>query len=140
MTAMMTLRSWLVYQIHGRRLPTRRRKPRRGPVRLPEYRAWVRQQECCVCGSTRHIDPAHIGPHGFGQKAPDTSCVPLCRQHHEELHAIGRKRFEPKYEICFEIIIEGLFTEWSERQARCLARNAPGVEREPLEAVSRDAA
>jgi hypothetical protein len=137
---MMTLRSWLIYKIHDRRLPTRRRKPRRGPVRLPHYRAWIRQQECCVCGSTGNVDPAHIGPHGYWQKAPDTSCVPLCRKHHEELHGIGRKRFEPKYKICFEIIIEGLFTEWSERQARRFGQDISAVEREPLETATLDAA
>jgi hypothetical protein len=126
------LRSWLVYQVHGRRLPTRRRKPRRGPIRLPLYRAWIRHQECCVCESTRNVDPAHIGPHGFWQKAPDTNCAPLCRKHHDELHATGRETFELKYEICFEIIIEGLFTEWSERQARRLGKDvALGVPSKP---------
>ena len=137
---MMTLRSWLLYQIHDRRLPARRRKPRRGPVRLPHYRAWIRQQGCCVCGSTGNVDPAHIGPHGYWQKAPDTSCAPLCQKHHDELHAIGRVRFEPKYEICFEIIIEGLFTEWSERQGRRLGQDVPAVEREPLQTATLEAA
>ena len=137
---MIDLRSWLQYKIHDRHLPTRRRKPRRGPIRLPQYRVWIRQQGCCVCGSTRHVDSAHIGPHGFGQKAPDTNCVPLCRKHHEELHATGRQKFEPKYEICFEIIIEGLFTEWSERQARRFGKEVSSVEREPLETAQLDAA
>ena len=86
------------------------------------------------------MDPAHIGPHGYWQKAADTSCVPLCRKHHEELHVIGRKRFEPKYEICFEIIIEGLFTEWSERQARRFSQDVSAVEREPSETATLDAA
>jgi hypothetical protein len=86
------------------------------------------------------VDPAHIGPHGFCQKAPDTNCVPLCREHHDELHAIGRKTFEPKYEICFEIIIEGLFTEWSERQARRFGKDTPAIERKPLDPATLDAA
>ena len=92
-----------------------------------------------MCGSTRNVDPAHIGPHGFGQKAADTSCAPLCRKHHEELHAIGRKRFELKYEICFAIIIEGLFTEWSERQAWRFGKDVSAVEREPLESAALEA-
>jgi hypothetical protein len=41
---------------------------------------------------------------------------------------IGRKRFEPKYDICFEMIIEGLFTEWSERQARCFGQDVSAVD------------
>jgi hypothetical protein len=86
------------------------------------------------------VDAAHIGPHGFGQKAPDTSCVPLCRTHHDEVHVIGRGRFEPKYGICFETIIEGLFTEWSERQARHFAKDVSAVEWKPLETAKWDAA
>ena len=85
------------------------------------------------------MDPAHIGPHGYWQKAADTSCVPLCRKHHEELHVIGRKRFELKYEICFAIIIEGLFTEWSERQAWRFGKDVSAVEREPLESAALEA-
>ena len=49
-------------------------------------------------------------------------------------------RFEPKYEICFEIIIEGLFTEWSERQGTRLGQDVPAVEREPLETATLEAA
>jgi len=48
----------------------------------------------------------------------------LCRQHHDELHVIGRETFEPKHGICFEIIIEGFFTEWSELQAQRFGRKA----------------
>ena len=137
---MLDLRSWLMFEVHGRRMPLRRRKPRHGPIRLPYYRAWIRQQECCVCCTTCYVDAAHIGPHGFWQKAADTSCVPLCRKHHDELHMIGRQRFEPKYGICFEIIIEGLFTEWSERQARRLGQDVSAVAREPLETATLDPA
>jgi hypothetical protein len=64
----------------------------------------------------------------------------VCRKHHDELHAIGGETFEPKYEICFEIIIEGLFTEWSERETRCLGKDVSAVERKPLESATLDAA
>jgi len=134
------LGSWLMYRVHGKRLPTQRRRFRRGPIRLPHYRAWIRQQECCVCGSTGTVDPAHIGSHGFWQKAADTTCVPLCRKHHDALHAIGRERFEPKYEACFEIIIEVLFTEWSECQARRFGKDVSAVEQKPMETAALDAA
>jgi hypothetical protein len=36
---------------------------------------------------------------------------------------------QPKDEICFLIIIEGLFTEWSERQARRFGKDVSAVER-----------
>ena len=35
-----------------------------------------------------------------------------------ELHRIGPRKFQEKYRIDFEVIIEGLFTEWSEIQVR----------------------
>jgi hypothetical protein len=115
----MNLQRWVHYMVHGTRAKRApRRKPRRGPVRLPHYRAWIRQQGCSVCGTTRWIDPAHIGPHGYSQKAADSNCAPLCRTHHDELHQIGRVNFERKYGISFSIIIESLFTEWLERRNR----------------------
>jgi hypothetical protein len=86
------------------------------------------------------VDPAHIGPHGYSQKAPEYNCVPLCRKRHDELHAIGRNRFESKCGICFEIIIEGLFTEWSEREARRFGLDVSAVEPKPLQAATSDAA
>jgi hypothetical protein len=37
------------------------------------------------------------------------------------LHRIGPREFQEKYGIDFEVILEGLYTEWSELQARRLA-------------------
>ena len=48
------------------------------PQRDPRYLAWIRTQPCVVCGSARGIEASHTGPHGLGQKSPDTSAIPLC--------------------------------------------------------------
>ena len=48
--------------------------------------------------------------------------------------------FQAKYGIDFAIVIEGLFTEWSELQARRFGKDVSAVEREPLESATLDAA
>jgi hypothetical protein len=75
----------------------RRAKPRRGPMRSPEYRAWLKTKRCCVCPAMSS-DPAHTENNGMRSKGPDSSCAPLCRQHHEEYDR-GRKAFEVKYDV-----------------------------------------
>ncbi|MGA2774363.1 MAG: hypothetical protein ABSG26_26555 [Bryobacteraceae bacterium] len=57
--AMMNLRSGRMFEANGRRMLLRRRKPRRGPIRLPRYRAWIRRQECRVCGSAGSLGYWH---------------------------------------------------------------------------------
>jgi hypothetical protein len=51
------------------------------------------------------------------QKASDYSCVPLCHCCHtaggRSYHRIGRQEFERQHEIDFDVVVEGLFTEWS---------------------------
>src|ERR1022692_3181067 len=67
------------------------------PARSPKYLAWIRTQPCLVCGSTRWTEAAHTGPHGLGQKSPDTSAVPLCAKHHrtgnDSYHRLGPRQF-----------------------------------------------
>jgi hypothetical protein len=47
---------------------------------------------------------------------------------------------QPKDEICFLIIIEGLFTEWSEIQARRFGQNASVAERKLVATATLDRA
>jgi hypothetical protein len=35
------------------------------------------------------LDPDHAGRRGYGQKAPDRTCIPLCRRHHRERDAFA---------------------------------------------------
>jgi hypothetical protein len=98
-----------------KRIPTRRAKPRRGPLsippeewRNPAYRQFLREEGRCVaCPSadytmlrkylTVQCDPAHGPPNGKGSKGPDAGCIPLCRAHHEEQHQMGWPAFEAQY-------------------------------------------
>lgn len=57
--------------------------------RSRRYREWVRSQPCCMCGA-----PAEDAHHliglgkmgGMGTKAPDWALMPMCRNHHNEVH------------------------------------------------------
>lgn len=88
-------------------IPKRRLKPRRGPLRSPEYREWLRTKRCAIyllgvdhkCfPGPRQCDPAHTENNGMRSKGPDSSCAPLCRVAHQEYDA-GRDAFEVKYGI-----------------------------------------
>lgn len=82
------------------------------PVRNPKYLAWIRTQPCLVCGSTRWIEAAHTGPHGLGQKSPDTSAVPLCSTHHrtgnDSYHRLGPRRFGEVHNLDLVAIVRRL--------------------------------
>jgi len=82
------------------------------PVRNPKYLAWIRTQPCLVCGSTRWIEAAHTGPHGLGQKSPDTSAVPLCAKHHrtgnDSYHRLGPRKFGDIHNLDLAAIVRRL--------------------------------
>lgn len=84
-------------------IPRRRARPRRGPMRCPEYRAWLRERRCAAAIITERdcagpIDAAHTENNGLSSKGPDSSCAPLCRSHHKKYDS-GRKAFELKYKV-----------------------------------------
>src|SRR4051812_37487106 len=81
----------------------RQRAPRQ---RDEKHLAFVRTQPCCVCGSTRDVEAAHlkmrkhdIGKEmpGMAQKADDRFVTALCHYHHQSgllaQHRIGESRF-----------------------------------------------
>lgn len=80
------------------------------PPRNPLYLRFIRSQPCLVCGQQWGIEAAHTGPHGIGQKSPDSSVIPLCLRHHrchtESYHALGRVNFEKVHgiSVALEII------------------------------------
>jgi len=82
------------------------------PVLSPKYLAWIRTQPCLVCGSIRRIEAAHTGPHGLGQKSPDTSAVPLCAAHHrtakDSYHRLGPRRFAEIHNLDLAAIVRRL--------------------------------
>jgi hypothetical protein len=68
-----------------------RRATRPKPGADPAYRARVRLLPCAAAhmsGCIGAVDPHHAGERpGVAMKAHDRTCIPLCRGHHDRLHA-----------------------------------------------------
>ncbi|WP_368894425.1 DUF968 domain-containing protein [Kluyvera ascorbata] len=74
------------------------RKPKRRRWEKEKYTRWVKKQQCMCCSNPAD-DPHHLighGQGGMGTKAHDLFVIPLCREHHDELHA-SPVAFEAKY-------------------------------------------
>ncbi len=85
------------------------KRPKRTRWDKPKYLAWVKTQPCECCGRPSD-DPHHLigwGQGGMGTKAHDSLVIPLCRQHHTELHNDPVK-FERKHGTQPEMIIRVL--------------------------------
>lgn len=81
-------------------------KPRRAKPspRCPEHLAWIRTLPCtvrgCLTGEAIHAHHVRNGTGaGTGLKPGDEWTVPICPQHHREIHQAGRKTFEDRYQV-----------------------------------------
>lgn len=67
----------------------------------PQYLAYIRRQPCLIC--RRPAEPHHLRGlrygSGTGLKAPDEWAVPLCPDHHRELHDHGVKTFCSNHQV-----------------------------------------
>ena len=113
------------------------------PQRNPRYLAWIRTQPCCVCGSTQRIEASHTGPHGIGQKSPDTSAIPLCAKHHrtgaDSYHRLGQRKFSKMHNLDIPAIVRrlnlkptirietGWFVAYLEDQKYVLGKTEAGI-------------
>lgn len=80
-------------------------RPKRRRWENEKYTRWVKAQPCACCGKQAD-DPHHLighGQGGMGTKAHDLWVLPLCRKHHDELHA-DTVAFEEKYGSQLELI------------------------------------
>lgn len=81
------LEVWLAWEVLGKRIP--RKAPAKAsalhqrPYRNARYRRWVASLPSAVSGLSP-CDPCHTGPHPFGRKASDLSCIPLTREEHRQ--------------------------------------------------------
>lgn len=64
------------------RIKAKRRRAREGDD--PAHLAWLREQACCVCGTTRNVEAHHprLPGTGMARKAPDREAFPMCHLHH----------------------------------------------------------
>jgi len=74
-------------------MPPHPKPPKR--VRSKKHMAAVREGGCSICGNpaadAHHIRIAGHG-RGLGIKNGDDWTIPLCRRHHDELHAFGDEK------------------------------------------------
>jgi hypothetical protein len=82
----------------------------RDPQRSVKYLRYIRTCPCVVCGSNRHIEANHTGPHGLSAKSPDFECIPLCAEHHRTgshaYHRIGRAKFAEHHHLDIPALIQ----------------------------------
>jgi len=82
------------------------------PRRDSKYLEWIRTLPCSVCRTTRNVEAAHTGAHGLGQKAPDSTAIPLCVKHHrtanDGYHKLGPRRFADAHKLNIAGIVAGL--------------------------------
>jgi hypothetical protein len=114
------------------------------PARDSRYLAWIRTLPCVVCGTTRGIEASHTGPHGLGQKSPDSSAIPLCSKHHRtgtsSYHKLGARRFAQVHDLDIPAIVgrlnlkpiirveSGAFVGYLEDRQYVLGKTEAGVE------------
>jgi hypothetical protein len=112
-------------------------------VRNSRYLAWIRTLPCLVCGARRGIEASHTGPHGLGQKSPDSSAIPLCTRHHrtgkDSYHKLGPRKFAELHDLEIPAIVArlnrkpfirietGMFIGYLEDQQCLLGTTADGI-------------
>src|SRR6266446_1140979 len=114
------------------------------PTRNPKYLAWIRTHSCVVCGASRAIEASHTGPHGLGQKSPDSSAIPLCARHHrtgnDSYHKLGPRKFSQVHGLDIPEIVRmlsrkpmirvqaGMFVGYIDREQYVLGNTGQGIE------------
>jgi hypothetical protein len=112
-------------------------------MRNPRYLAWIRTLPCLVCGGRRRIEASHTGPHGLGQKSPDSSAIPLCVRHHrtgnDSYHKLGPREFAELHNLDIPAIVgrlnrkpfirieTGMFVGYFEDQQYLLRMTEEGI-------------
>ncbi|MBW2904645.1 DUF968 domain-containing protein, partial [Escherichia coli] len=84
-------------------------RPKRRRWVNESWTRWVKSQQCVCCNKPAD-DPHHLighGQGGMGTKAHDLFVLPLCRAHHDELHA-DTVAFEEKYGSQLELLFRFL--------------------------------
>ena len=87
------------------------------PVRSEDYKRWIRSWPCLVCATRRNIEASHTGAHGIGQKSSDLQTVPLCKEHHNELHQ-GVQEFQERHQIELADVVAMFNALWSARKRK----------------------
>ncbi len=83
-----------------------------------EYLDWIRGQTCLVCnkeGVPHHTKAIGMGRNRNKPLKEHYSAIPLCVEHHTEIHTMGRRMFELKYNIDIDEHIN-ILRDWYARK------------------------
>jgi hypothetical protein len=98
------------------RTPLKRRPRKKQPGDDPAYLRFIRSLPCelfpCLADPCQgRVEAHHAGDHGYAQRAPDRTAIPLCARHHREstiaAHVMG-KNFWPFHGLDRDSIIREL--------------------------------
>ena len=56
-----------------------------------QYLDFIATLPCILCGKPGPSDPHHTASGGMGITGSDYSAIPVCREHHTEIHNTGGK-------------------------------------------------
>lgn len=84
------------------------------PGRSEAYLDYIRSQRCYICQRSPS-EPHHVETGGMGMKGSDFSALPLCREHHREIHDMGKARFWRQYFVAQSWGIHKYLVEWCDR-------------------------
>lgn len=90
-------------------------------IRDRGYLEWLRGFRCLVC-DRRMTDAHHVRKGtdgGMGRKPSDCWCVPLCHEHHMELHAKGEVTFVKRHGPCLRSAARFLYETYRTLGSSC---------------------
>ena len=83
---------------------------------VPAYLRFVREHPCIVCGLPS-TDAHHVKAKGAGSgQRNDYTAVPLCREHHSQLHQYGLTKFEAVNHVNVWQDVAWLLIEWANKE------------------------
>jgi hypothetical protein len=90
--------------------------------RSPRHLAWVRSLPCSVPGCRGGTIQAHHirKGAGVGLKPADQYSIPACFEHHAEIHSIGSRTFEVRYQVDLSGIAARLWVESNQQRKATL--------------------
>lgn len=95
--------------------------PKRQPIRDPGHLKFITTLPCLICDQ-EPSDPHHLKAltdGGMGIKPSDSFAVPLCRQHHSELHQKGERTFFNRKMADIRELTVDLYCD-SDKREKCL--------------------
>lgn len=87
------------------------------------YKDWIQEMPCFICEKlgiqqVTITEAAHTGRRGMSQLADDSTCIPLCMEHHREgkdAHHKRGKHFASVHDFDMELLVQRLNEQYKEQ-------------------------